>query len=40
MSFYDDFEAYDQCAPAGVLLPKINIEDRYYKELGIPSQQQ
>jgi len=37
MSFYDQFEAYDQCAPAGVLLPKINIEDRYYKELGIPS---
>jgi len=37
MSFYENFQPYDQCAPAGVLLPKINIEDRYYKELGIPN---
>ena len=36
MNFYDQFEEYDQCAPPGVLLPKINIEPRYYKELGIP----
>ena len=36
MNFYDQFEEYDQCAPPGVLLPKINIELRYYKELGIP----
>ena len=36
MNFYEQFEEYDQCAPPGVLLPKINIEPRYYKELGIP----
>ena len=35
MSFYKKFERYDECAPAGVLLPKINIESRYYKELGL-----
>ena len=35
MSFYNNFTAYDECAPAGVLLPQINIEDKYYKQLGI-----
>ena len=36
MSFYKEFERYDECAPAGVLLPKISIEPRYYKELSLP----
>jgi len=36
MSFYEQFVEYDQCAPPGVLLPKIVIEPRHYKELGIP----
>jgi len=35
MSFYDNFTLYDECAPAGVLLPKISIDDKYYKELRI-----
>ena len=35
MSFYNNFTLYDECAPAGVLLPKISIEDKYYKELRI-----
>tara|TARA_R100000008_G_scaffold81978_1_gene65743 strand:- start:2073 stop:4688 length:2616 start_codon:yes stop_codon:yes gene_type:complete len=37
MSFYSNFTTYDECAPAGVLLPKINIEEKYYRELGISS---
>ena len=36
MSFYEKFSKYDDCAPPGVLLPKIDIEDKYYKKLGIP----
>ena len=36
MSFYDNFSKYDNCAPPGVLLPKIDIESKYYKKLGIP----
>ena len=35
MSFYKQFQQYDECAPPGVLLPQINIKPKYYKELGI-----
>ena len=35
MSFYENFSPYDECAPPGVLLPKISIEDKYYKQVGI-----
>ena len=35
MSFLNQFKKYDECAPPGVLLPKINIDPKYYKELGI-----
>jgi len=37
MSFYEQFTAYDECAPPGVLLPQIKIEERYYKELALPT---
>ena len=33
MSFLEGFTEYKDCAPAGVKLPEINIEDRYYKQL-------
>ena len=33
MSFLKDFSEYKDCAPAGVKLPEINIEDKYYKQL-------
>lgn len=33
MSFTKDFSTYQDCAPPGVRLPKIEIEDRYYDEL-------
>jgi DNA polymerase-3 subunit alpha len=33
--FLNDFEAYDNCVPPGVRLPKTEIEDKYYKMLGI-----
>tara|TARA_B100000287_G_scaffold435305_1_gene502953 strand:- start:1046 stop:3691 length:2646 start_codon:yes stop_codon:yes gene_type:complete len=36
-NFYNKFEKYDECAPPGVLLPKIKIEAKYYKDLGIPT---
>lgn len=36
MKFIDNFTSYDECAPPGVLLPKIDIESKYYQELGIP----
>lgn len=35
MNFTDQFTQYDQCAPPGVLLPNIDIEPRYYQELGL-----
>lgn len=37
MSFTDQFITYDKVAPPGVRLPEIDIEERYYKELGISS---
>ena len=33
--FADKFTAYDNCAPAGVLLPKIKIEKKFYKKLNL-----
>ena len=33
--FLEDFESYDNCVPAGVRLPKIEIDEKYYKELGV-----
>lgn len=36
MSFTDNFTKYDDCAPVGVLLPKISIEDKWYDYVGIP----
>ena len=35
MSFISDIEEYKDFAPPGVRLPKINIEQKYYDELGI-----
>jgi len=37
MNFYEQFTTYDQCAPPGVLLPQIKIEDKYYKKIGVPT---
>lgn len=34
-SFTDQFDQYKDYAPAGVLLPKIEIEDKYYNKLGL-----
>ncbi len=34
-SFYKNFTKYDSPAPPGVLLPKIEIEQKHYLELGI-----
>ena len=31
--FADKFSKYDKCAPAGVLLPKIKIDKRFYNKL-------
>ena len=31
--FADKFTKYDKCAPAGVLLPKIKIDKKFYKKL-------
>ena len=36
MSFTDNFTKYDDCAPVGVLLPKISIEDKWYDYVGLP----
>ena len=33
MSFIKQFKPYEDCAPPGVRLPKIKIEDRFYKKL-------
>ena len=35
MKFTDQFTKYKDVRPAGVLLPKINIEDKHYVNLGI-----
>ncbi|NDB55623.1 hypothetical protein EB169_07310, partial [archaeon] len=35
MKFADQFEKYDDCAPAGVLLPNIKIEDKWYDTLNL-----
>ncbi len=32
-NFTEQFSSYDECVPAGVRLPNIKIEDRYYKML-------
>lgn len=34
-SFYNNFTSYEGCAPPGVRLPKIVIEQRHYDRLGI-----
>ena len=31
--FADKFSKYDKCAPAGVLLPKIKVDKKFYKKL-------
>ena len=36
-SFYSKFTKYENCIPPGVRLPKINIEEKFYKELGLDS---
>lgn len=33
--FLSDFSPYADCVPPGVLLPTIEIEDRYYKSVGV-----
>ena len=33
--FLEDFQEYEDCAPPGVRLPKIIIEDKYYQKLGV-----
>ena len=33
--FLDDFQPYDDCVPPGVRLPKIEIEDKYYRMLEV-----
>jgi len=37
MSFTEEFETYEKYSPPGVRLPKIIIEDRHYKTLGVES---
>ena len=34
-NFTEDFQPYDDCVPPGVRLPKIEIDDKYYKQLGV-----
>ena len=36
-NFTEQFSSYDDCVPAGVRLPNIKIEDRYYKMLDTKS---
>lgn len=36
-SFFDNFTEYKDYAPAGVLLPKIDIDEKYYSKLNIDS---
>ena len=35
MSFVESFSKYEDCLPAGVQLPEIKIDPKYYKELKI-----
>jgi hypothetical protein len=37
MNFADNFKKYEDCAPAGVKLPKINIDKKWYELLGLPN---
>ena len=37
MSFLKKFTKYENHVPPGVLLPKINIDDKFYKKLDIDS---
>ena len=34
-NFTKDFIEYENCVPPGVRLPKIKIEKKYYKSLGV-----
>jgi DNA polymerase-3 subunit alpha len=34
-SFLTKFTQYDDCAPAGVLLPELEVDTKYYKELNL-----
>ena len=34
-NFFSSFESYEGCAPAGVLLPEITIEKKYYEQLSV-----
>ena len=34
-NFISDFKPYKDCVPPGVLLPNIDIEEKYYKSLGV-----
>ena len=36
-NFLQEFKTYKDCVPPGVRLPSIEIEDKYYKALGVPS---
>jgi DNA polymerase-3 subunit alpha len=36
LNFYNDFISYTDAMLPGVRLPQINIEEKYYKKLGIP----
>jgi DNA polymerase-3 subunit alpha len=36
-NFLQDFKPYKDCVPPGVRLPSIEIEDKYYKALGVSS---
>lgn len=35
LNFYNKFKKYDNCAPAGVLLPQIKIEKEWYEKVGL-----
>ena len=34
MSFVEKFSKYEEVAPPGVRLPEIDVEQKYYDELG------
>ena len=36
-NFYSNFTPYESCVPPGVRLPKIDISDKYYKQLSLNS---
>ena len=35
-SFIEQFSDYENCAPPGVRLPELKIEEKYYNKLNIP----